>query len=117
MADADNRKKCLTMSAVHCGEAIFDEHAQVLHTATDVGECDRIVARIRKLVRRFVDRAALCLRQYTTYPNLVVDLEHQALQRVMLVAQKRAMPLYGFGRDGSDARDLMDEEHQNPVKD
>jgi hypothetical protein len=76
------------MPAVHCGEAIFDEHAQVLHTATDVSECDRIVARIRNLVRRLVDRAALCLRQYTNYPNLV-DLDHQALQRVMLVAQQR----------------------------
>jgi hypothetical protein len=52
------------------------------------------VARIRKLVRRLVDRAALGLRQYTNYPNLVVDLEHQALQRVMLVAQQSAMPLY-----------------------
>jgi hypothetical protein len=81
------------MPAVHCGEAIFDEHAQVLLTATDVSKCDRIVARIRKLVRRLVDRAALCLRQYTNYPNLVVNLEHQALQRVMLVAQQRAMPL------------------------
>jgi hypothetical protein len=89
------------MRAVHCGEAILDEHARVLHTATDVSECeysecDRIVARIRKVVRRLVDRAALCLRQYTNYPNLVVDLEHQALQRVMLVSQQRAMPLWGF---------------------
>jgi hypothetical protein len=81
------------MPAVYCGEAIFDEHAQVLHTATDVSECDRIVARIRKLVCRLVDRAALCLRQYTNYPNLVVDLEHQVLHRAMLVAQQRAMPL------------------------
>jgi hypothetical protein len=69
------------MPAVHCGEAIFDEHAQVLHTATDVSECDRIGARIRKLVRRLVARAALCLRQYTNHPNLVVDLEHRTLQR------------------------------------
>jgi hypothetical protein len=52
-----------------------------------------LVARIRKLVRRLVDRAALCLRQYTNYPNLVIDLEHQALQLVMLVSQQRAMPL------------------------
>ncbi len=81
------------MPAVHCGEVIFDEHAQVLHTATDDSECDRIVARIRKLVRRLVDRATLCLRQYPNYPNLVVDLEHQALQCVMLVAQQRALPL------------------------
>jgi hypothetical protein len=81
------------MPALHCGEAIFDEHAQVLHRATGVSECDRIVARIRMLVRRLVDRAALCLRQYTNYPNLVVDIEHQALQRVMSVAQQRAMPL------------------------
>jgi hypothetical protein len=44
-------------------------------------------------VRCLVDRAALCLRQYTTYPNLVVDLEHLALQRVMLVSQQRAMLL------------------------
>jgi hypothetical protein len=80
------------MPSVHCGGAIFDEHAQVLHTATDVSECDRIVARIRKLVRRLVDRAALCLRQHTNYPNLVVDLEHQTLQRVILVAQQCAMP-------------------------
>ncbi len=78
------------MPVVHCGEAIFDEHAQVLHTTTDGSECDRTVARIRRLVRRLVDCAALCLRQY---PNLVIDLEHQALQRVMLVAQQRAMPL------------------------
>jgi hypothetical protein len=35
----------------------------------------------------------LCLRQYPNYPNLVVDLEHQALQCVMLVAQQRALPL------------------------
>jgi hypothetical protein len=74
------------------------------------------VARIRKLVRRLVDRAALCLPQYTIYPNLVVDLEHQALQRVMLVAQQRAMPLKVFARNGSDARDLMNEEHQNPLR-
>jgi hypothetical protein len=71
----------------------LDEHAQVLRAATDVSECDRIVAQISKLVRRLVDRAALCLRQYTNDPNLVVDLENQALQRVMLVAQQRAMPL------------------------
>ncbi len=102
------------MPAVHCGEAIFDEHAQVLHTATDGSECDRIVAQIKKLVRRLIDRTALCLRQYPNYPNVVVDLEHQALQRVMLVAQQRTMPLQGFARDGNDARDLMDEEHQNP---
>jgi hypothetical protein len=44
-------------------------------------------------VRRLVDRAGLRLHQYTNYPNLVVDLEHQALQRVMLVAQQSAMPL------------------------
>jgi hypothetical protein len=44
-------------------------------------------------VRHLIDRAALCLRQYPNYPNLVVDFEHQALQRVMLVAQQRAMPL------------------------
>jgi hypothetical protein len=81
------------MPAVHCGEAIFDEHAQVLHTPPDVSERDRIVVRIRKLVRPLVDRGALCLRQYTNYPNLVVDLEHQALQHVMSVAQQRAMPL------------------------
>ncbi len=74
------------MPTVHYGEAIFDEHAQVLHTATDGSECDCIVARIKKLVRRLVDHAALCLRQYPNYPNLVVDLEHHALQRVMLVA-------------------------------
>jgi radical SAM superfamily enzyme with C-terminal helix-hairpin-helix motif len=75
------------MPIVHCEEAIFDEHAQVLHTAIDGSECDRIVARIKKLVRRLINRAAQCLRQYPNYPNLVVDLEHQALQRVMLVAQ------------------------------
>jgi hypothetical protein len=44
-------------------------------------------------MRCLVDRAALCLRQNPNYPNLVVDLEHQALQRVMLIAQQRAMPL------------------------
>ncbi len=31
------------MPIVHCGEAIFHEHAQLLHTATDGSECDRIV--------------------------------------------------------------------------
>ncbi len=81
------------MPVFHCGEAIFDEHAQVLHIATDSSECDHIVAWIRKLVRRLVDRAALCLCQYPNYPNLVVDLEHQAFQRVVLVAQQRAMLL------------------------
>jgi hypothetical protein len=81
------------MPAVHWGEAIFDEHAQVVHTNTDVSECDRMVARIRKLVRRLVYRAALCLRLYTNYPNHVVHIEHQTLQRVMLIAQQRAMPL------------------------
>ncbi len=75
------------MPVVHCGEVIFDEHAQVLHTATDGSECDRIVARIRKLARHLIDRDVLCLCQYPNYPNLVVDLKHQALQCVMLVAQ------------------------------
>jgi hypothetical protein len=102
------------MPAVYCGEEIFDEHAQVVHATTDVS--DHIVAQIRRLVRRLVDRAGLCLRQYTKHPNQVVDLEHQALQLVMLIAQQRAMPLQGFARDGSDSRHLMDEEHQNPPR-
>lgn len=81
------------MSAVHCVEARFDKNAQVLHTVTDVSESDRIVSRMRKMVRSLVDRATLCLRQYNNYLNLIVDLERQAVQRVTLVAQRRAMPL------------------------
>ncbi len=74
------------MPTAHYGEAIIHERARVLQKTIDVSECKRIVARMRKLVRRPVHRAAAqSPRQYTNYPNLAVDLE---MQCVMMVAPK-----------------------------
>ena len=58
---------------------------------------------------RLIDRTNLYLWQSPIYPNLAIDIENQALQRVMMVAQQSFVTLQVFTWYGSDDRDIMDD--------
>ena len=100
--------------AVHYGEVVFYKQAQVLHETSDDNEWYQIVSRVRKLMNFIVNCAMLYLWQSPNYPNPAVYLENQAIQRVVLVAQQRAMTLQLSTQYDRDVHDLMDNYQQNP---
>ena len=60
-----------------------------------------------------VNNPTLLIRQIPNDTNLVIDIENQAPQCVAMVSQKSVITLQGLAHDGSNARNLMDDEQQN----